>query len=215
MHPRVHLIIATSWSMIITFVIHSIMQYVPLRNIILQRYYIEYFHSCNLYVRCIYNRGMSKYFCVHPNVYIDCSLDDTTCGCLFIVQDVNYYTFGFLLLAVLMLFFQLCFDGKRMDYFCSIILTPLVVEYLVFNVVFMIFWHDIDVLTVYLFVWQFISLGFNWLHLELLPPIFIIEQGSFCIMAALFAWITDQIFLRYLFREVILVELWLLSLYDM
>jgi len=70
------------------------------------------------------------------------------------------------------------------------------------------------VLTVYLFVWQFISIGASWLDVELLPPIRIIEQGSFCIMAALCAWITDLIFLRYSFRELVLVGLWLFSLYD-
>jgi len=97
----------------------------------------------------------------------------------------------------------------------NIMFTLFAVEYLAYNVAFINFWYKIDVLTVYLFVWQLISLGSKWLKFELLPPIFIIEQSSFSIMASLITSIKEFTLFRYLLRELILVGLWLLSLYDM
>jgi hypothetical protein len=110
---------------------------------------------------------------------------------------------------------DLHFGEKLMNSIRNIMFTLFAVEYLAYNVAFTNFWYKIDVLTVYLFVWQLISLGSKWLQLELLPPIFIIEQGSFCIMAALSTWFIEFTFFRYLLRELILVGLWLVSLCDM
>jgi hypothetical protein len=152
---------------------------------------------------------------IHPNVYIDFYLDDGTCDCLFIARDWYYYHLGLIIVSILVVSIHSFFGEERMIYCRKIILTLFFVEYLAYNVVSMGFCYKIDVLTVYLFVWQFISLGHDWLELELLPPVVIIEQSSFCIMGTLHAWFIDLLFLRYLLQELILIGLWLFSLYDM
>jgi len=143
-------------------------------------------------------------------MYIDNYLDDTTCEYLIDKQD--FYCHIVFLLFILLIS---CLGKNVMNYFRDIMFTWFAVEYIIYNVAFMNLWYKIDMLTVYLFVWQLISLGLNWMRFELFPPIFIIEQGSFCIMAALIASIMNFIYLRYLPREIILVVLCLFSLCDM
>ncbi len=164
----------------------------------------------------MYLQSGNKYIFLydHTNIYISSYLDDKTCHDLIIYQDF-YYTFISILVVELMSLSNLHFDKKLMNSIRNIIITLFGVEYLAYNVTFINFWYKIDVLTVYLFVWQLTSLGSKWLKLELLPPIFIIEQSSFCIMAALFTCMIEFILFHYLLRELILVGLWLLSLYDM
>ena len=77
------------------------------------------------------------------------------------------------------------------------------------------FWFKIDVFTVYLFVWQLTSLGFNWMSLRLLPPILIVEQGSYCVITALTAWLAHFMYIRYIPLTICLFLLWILSLIDM
>jgi hypothetical protein len=61
MHDRVHLMIATSLSMIITFVLHCFMEHVPSRDSFLQVYFMDYFRDYGLLIRCFYNQGISMY----------------------------------------------------------------------------------------------------------------------------------------------------------
>jgi len=69
MHEQIHFTLATSFSMIITYVFYCIMQFLPLRNTILYRYLISIYHDCDLYINCIYNRGISIYSCMITLIY--------------------------------------------------------------------------------------------------------------------------------------------------
>lgn len=73
----------------------------------------------------------------------------------------------------------------------------------------------IDAKTMYWFVWQFTSLMLNWTRLLLLPPTTIIEQGSFCIIMALKAWMSHYIILRYIPLTFNVAFLWCFSILDM
>jgi len=94
------------------------------------------------------------------------------------------------------------------------LLTLLVVEFLAQYVAYLGLWCKIDALTVNLFVWQLCTLLFSWIRFELLPPIIIIEQGSCCLMAALFAWILHYVLLRHIELKLILMSLWFFSIVD-
>ena len=61
MHNLVHLMIVTSLSMIITFVLHCIMEHIPVRQSSLQLYWIDSFRDFGLTIRCFYNQGISMY----------------------------------------------------------------------------------------------------------------------------------------------------------
>ena len=60
MHDDIQLMIATSTSMIITFVIDSIMKYTPWTQSFLQRYFIDIIRDYTLGARCVYNKGISN-----------------------------------------------------------------------------------------------------------------------------------------------------------
>jgi hypothetical protein len=96
----------------------------------------------------------------------------------------------------------------------NVLLTLLVVEFLAQYVASRGLWCKIDALTVNLFVWQLCTLLFSWIRFEILSPIIIIEQGSFCLMAALVAWILHYILLRHIELKFILMSLWFFSIVD-
>jgi hypothetical protein len=61
MDYEVHLTIVTSLSMIVTFVLHCIMEHTPSRHSFLRFYLIDYFRDYALYIRCFCNKGISMY----------------------------------------------------------------------------------------------------------------------------------------------------------
>jgi hypothetical protein len=97
----------------------------------------------------------------------------------------------------------------------KILITLLAVEFLAQYFTSLNFWWKIDVLTIYWFVWQLISLVLEWICLGLLPPILIIEQGSFCVIMALLAWMWYFAFVRYIPLTLSLLWFWIFSVIDM
>jgi hypothetical protein len=61
MRGTVHLTIATSLSMIITFILHCIMEHTPSRQSFLRFYLLDFFRDIALYCRSFYNNGRSMY----------------------------------------------------------------------------------------------------------------------------------------------------------
>lgn len=59
MHGNIHLMVATSTSIIMTFVIHSIMEYTLSTQSFLQRYVIDFCRNYVLVIPCLYNEGIS------------------------------------------------------------------------------------------------------------------------------------------------------------
>ena len=62
MHPYVHLMLATSLSMIVTYSVHSIVNQVTSRNFIFQTVYFDFFRASFLFLRCRYYDRKGKYF---------------------------------------------------------------------------------------------------------------------------------------------------------
>jgi hypothetical protein len=105
--------------------------------------------------------------------------------------------------------------SKMQKHIRNILFTSLTVEFLSQYAASLSLPFRIDMLTIYWFVWQFISLVLNWIRLLLSPPILIIEQGSFCVIMALMAWMSHYILLRYIPLTINLFYLWMLSILDM
>jgi hypothetical protein len=61
MHFEVHLVIATSLSMIMTFALHCIMEDTPSTQSYFRLYSIDYLRDIGLYARCLFNHGISLY----------------------------------------------------------------------------------------------------------------------------------------------------------
>ena len=75
--------------------------------------------------------------------------------------------------------------------------------------------YTIDSLTVYLLVWQFTSTGLRFISQQLNSPIMILEQGFFCIFAAIISYAGYDSFGRYVPFQVNLLFFWLWSFMDM
>jgi hypothetical protein len=106
------------------------------------------------------------------------------------------------------------FFPKIASHIWNIFFTLLVVEFLAQYFTFLNLWCKIDILTIYWFFWQLISLVSKWMCLHLLPPILIVEQGSFCIITALMAWMWHFIFVRYIPLTLNLSWFWIFSIVD-
>ncbi len=73
---------------------------------------------------------------------------------------------------------------------------------------------NVDLITIYLFIWQLIALVFCWMWHELASPILFIEQVSLCVVTGLEAFMLHNIILRYIPTRIIVIFLWLLSFVD-
>jgi hypothetical protein len=118
-------------------------------------------------------------------------------------------------LAFVLVIILSAFASKIARHVWNILLALLIVEFLAQYAASLNLWLKIDVLTVYLLVWQLCTLLFSWIQCKLLSPIVIIEQGSFCLIAALLAWILHYVFLRYIALRFVLIAFWLYAILDM
>jgi hypothetical protein len=104
---------------------------------------------------------------------------------------------------------------KVEHYVYSILFTVMTVECVAQYAASVNFWLKIDMLTVYLFVWQLTSLGCNWIISRILPPILIVERVFYCVITALVTWMFHFMYIRYIPPAISLFMLWILSLIDM
>ncbi|CAF1320460.1 unnamed protein product, partial [Rotaria sordida] len=75
------------------------------------------------------------------------------------------------------------------------------------------FWYSVDIFTVYLFVWQFSYLVFQWCFHKFSWPFLILYQASVCVLTAIEAFIFYELFLRY-FPSIHLALIWFISFDD-
>ena len=201
--------------MIMTFVLHCIMEHTPSTQSYLRLYSIDYLRDFGLYVRCLFNHGISMYHFLIIALYTSFTyfLAFQTCVYHVTLNDLFYIIINILVLCLLFVIQHYC--PKIRNQIRNILIVLLTVEFLAQYVTSLNLPFKIDMITMYWFVWQFISLTLNWIRLLLLPPILIIEQGSFCMIMALKAWMLHYILLRYIPLTINLSFLWILSIVDM
>ncbi len=146
-------------------------------------------------------------------IYTFISLDNTTCG-YHVTSDDLLNLYIHLVIYNVILIVALYHPGLHHT-FRNIFFTLWMVEFLAQYVVFLNLGLTIDIFTVYLCIWQLTSLTLNWVWLHLLPPILIIEQSSYCMVAALIAWVFHFIFIRYIPPTISLLWLWVFAIIDM
>ncbi len=98
---------------------------------------------------------------------------------------------------------------------CIVLVTMIIVEYLARWANSVDIYFTIDLITVYLFIWQLTTLVFWWMWHDLASPILLLEQVSLCILTGLEAFMLHNITLRYVPTTINLGFLWLLSGIDM
>jgi len=122
------------------------------------------------------------------------------------------------LLLIISCFFAvllLCYDLQLFDRMKPMILTILVGWLITRYYDSQNIYYNIDMLTVYFIVWQFIYLMCKWEDLELKWPFLILQQASCCISISITTFLWHEIIFRYLPFQFKIIFLWLYSLYDM
>jgi hypothetical protein len=75
--------------------------------------------------------------------------------------------------------------------------------------------YEVDIFTVYFFVWQFVGLIYKWLHQDLPIISFTLHQKATCLSMAFLAFIMYDIVFRPLPTYVSFAFVWLMSVTDM
>ncbi len=107
------------------------------------------------------------------------------------------------------------YGSQMFNHLRIVLLTIWAVDLLARYVNFIRLWYQVDMLTVYLLVWQLMLTVWKWITHELFSPVVIIEQGSFCVFLAILSFIFYDFFFRYIPFEINLLWFWFLSILDM
>lgn len=76
-------------------------------------------------------------------------------------------------------------------------------------------WYEVDIFTVYFFVWQFVCLIYQWIHQDLPYLSYTLYQKASCLFTAFLAFMVYDIMLQFLPRYLAFGFIWLMSVVDM
>jgi hypothetical protein len=217
MNAKIHLSIATTFSMLLTYVFYCALVGTRAYNSLIQQLLIDLVRDPILAVRCWFDGRHSnnlRYIEIFFSNNIIISIGFDLCGYLLVELDLAKLT----LLLIISCFFGvllLYYDLKLFDCMKSMILTIfvgwLITRYCDSQNIYI----NIDVLTVYFIVWQFIYLMRKWERLELEWPFLILQQASCCISMSITTFLRHDVIFVYLPFQFKIIFLWLFSLYDM
>ncbi|CAM4894670.1 unnamed protein product [Rotaria socialis] len=75
-------------------------------------------------------------------------------------------------------------------------------------------WYEVDIVTVYFFVWQFVSLIYKWLNQDLSYLSHTVHQKATCLSMAFLTFLVYDVLLRLMPTYLGYVYLWLMSVLD-
>jgi hypothetical protein len=217
MDAKIHLLIATTFSMFLTSVFDCALVRTRAYNSLIQHFVIDALRDCMLALRCWLDGRHSnnlKYTDIFFSNNIIISIGFELCSYLLVGPDIEKLT----LLLIISCFFAvllLCYDLQLFDRMKSMILTILVGWLITRYYDSQNIYYNRDMLTVYFIVWQFIYLMCKWEDLELEWPFLILQQASCCISISITTFLWHEIIFRYLPFQFKIIFLWLYSLYDM
>ncbi len=214
MDENIHLMLATTFSMIITFGFHCIMIPLTSRNSINQIIWFDFPRDLILVVRCLFyeSRSMSfeRIFSYLNNIYLGEEM------CVYLINPNNCIISY---IIVLMIFsssiVSWLYGLKMIRYMLTILFVLITVEYVARWINDLDVYYQIDLITVCLFIWQPIALVLHWMWHDLESPIMLLEQGSLCVLFAFKAFIYHNIIFRYVPIEINLVLFWTIGALDM
>jgi len=136
--------------------------------------------------------------------------------CIYLLLSNNIIRFRLIIFSIcLCVVLVLCYGQQVFNLMKLITLTILMVWLFAcycnnYNVC-----YQIDVLTVYFIVWQFIYLMCKWEDLELESPFLILHQASCCVSTSITTYLIHDVILLHFPFQWKIIFLWLYSLFDM
>ncbi len=136
------------------------------------------------------------------------------CNYVITINDLFCYCICAIIVC-LSIIFSWWYGRLMINHVRIVFITIWIIEFLARYLNFIGLSYKIDMLTIYLFVWQLTSIAWRFILQQLSFPIMIIEQGSFCIFVAILSFGAYDGFYRYIPFQVNLILFWLVSLADM
>jgi len=138
------------------------------------------------------------------------------CNHVLIADDNNGYgMFMVIVILILSIVLLSCYGKHVFNYIRMIISTILIPWLLARYCDNQNCWYQLDILTVYLIVWQFMYLMCKWEFVELSWPLLLLQQTSCCVSTSVTAFFYYDIVFHDLPFRFFIGFLWLFSLYDM
>ncbi len=141
-------------------------------------------------------------------------LGKETCASLITTEDIFIIELmvfiGYLCVAL-----SFIYDMKMLNPVRHILFTIWTVEVVGRYLDYMNFLNTIDVLTVYLCVWQLVSLVWKWMWHQIQSPILYVEQGFLCVFMSFLSFFMHNSALRYIPRKINLAFFWIVAVVDM
>lgn len=207
MNATLQIILATSFSLLITFTLYTITYERRANNSLFQHIVADTFHSNNLIVACFIDRQSmileKNDFCQYNAFFVT---DLTSCMIPHNkTEKLNRSILSICLLFVILLGY--CYGSKivfRLSYGPFVMANVWLLErwFSSFE-----FWYPVDKLTVYLVVWQFSYLILQWCSHQLSWSSLIFYQASVCILNAVMPFMSYDLMLRY-FPTANIVLIW-------
>jgi hypothetical protein len=135
----------------------------------------------------------------------------------FVTSDTEVTVFTNVIVGCLLGVLAWCYDLEVFNRVNQLFYTGVAVELLARFVdsLSLCRWYQVDVLTTYLLVWQWITLLWKWMWRQLPAPTLLMEQGSICVFTAFTASSVHHLLVRYSPTAVNFGCLWFLSVIDM
>ncbi len=215
MDSTTHIIIATTLSMIVTFILYCILQDTRASAFLFQDILIDKTRDQILYTRCWWNNKKGMFRQKLSSIFQHLILVNRTCEYFFIREDK--YNIPLLTPLTVMHMSQLiCFGLQRKSIYIRPLIATIICGWLVGRLWDGVdLWYKVDIITIYFLIWQVIFVIAKW-ELKQLPMLsFTFYQGWLCVLMAFGAFTVYNAIFRYLSMQIIFVFFWMLSFADM
>lgn len=216
MDSSVHIVIATTLSMIMTFMLYCILKDTRASGSLFQNILVDRTRDQLLYTRCWWDSEKSMFldktiFCLAHSII----LVNKTCEYFFISEDK--YNIPILLPTIVLHMSQLvCFGLEKKSIYVRPVISTIICGWFIARLFDGVdLWYKMDMISVYFLIWQLMFVITKW-ELKRLPifsPTFI--RGWLCVLMAFGAFTVYDTIFRYLSAQVSFIFLWCISFADM
>ena len=207
---NMRLAFATTFSLLITFGLHSLSSGHRVSNSLFQHVVADTLHHTCLFCRCMFNEqsrsSRKKKSLTHVS-----DVDHTICRSLTIDDTQNAYIIDIGVLAIVAVIWH--YGSRVVPGFFSCALTILNVWLLARWCDSLSLWYPVDTVTVHLVIWQLSYVVFHWCFHQLSWPFVFLYQASICLLTATYAFVLYEFALRYV-PSAVPVMVWFVAFED-
>ena len=217
MNSRIHLMIVTTLSMIMTFILYSILQDTRAAGFVYQTMLVDITRDVILSIRCFSSTKQSKFTMKDRRLFLlDFLLVDKE-SCKYILDDnENHLKHSLILINILFVVLLILFGYDKIMFYTSPSIYTITGIWLLgrfFDKIHLE--YQVDIFTMYLLVWQLMFIAVKWEFEQYAIFSLTFYRGWLCFLMACNAFIFHDTACRYLPAPIIWMWFWLFSIKDM